>query len=538
MTVQTSRRIFWINVHSHAPQFTIWQRRALYAGKLSVLNPISYLKLSMLVEQKWTRLEALATKSPLSLTRPVTTHPERAIERQTPLRNFPACKAAVRYAARYVLKTDVARFYHSIYTHSIPWVIHGKATAKKNRSLNLWGNMLDKLIRDSQDGQTMGIPIGPDLSLLIAEMLLSAVDQELVNRKGVRGLRYIDDYELSFNTLADAERVRGVLQELLSNYELALNSAKTSIRKLPLQLQEPWISELAYFNLRTRQRGQHTDLLRYFDRAFELAAAHPSEGVLKYAVGKAANLDVRPENRIFFQDLLLQCAAVEPGCLPMILRVLCRFRTHEVAARATLKGIPSERREQFLEALRKLRKKTEATEDSSGSEEELTIEANIIDIAKLEMTFNAIIQSHAPQGHSSEVCWALWGCILFGVKVLRESADALIAMNDPVVALLGLHAQERDLLPRKDYLKSFDQFLTAQDLYGEHWILAYEANIKGWLRSPAGGDNVASDPLFSILKTNGVAFYDESKVEDAFVQAAEAISEDEAEEPETAEGYF
>src|SRR5258707_8989313 len=40
--------------------------------KLSVLNPFSYLKLSIFVEQKWGDLETLATKSPLSLTTPVT----------------------------------------------------------------------------------------------------------------------------------------------------------------------------------------------------------------------------------------------------------------------------------------------------------------------------------------------------------------------------------------------------------------------------------------------------------------------------------
>jgi Reverse transcriptase (RNA-dependent DNA polymerase) len=179
----------------------------------------------------------------------------------------------------------------------------------------------------------MGIPVGPDLSLLIAEMLLSAVDLELVKSTSVRGLRYIDDYELTFNTLAEAERVQGVLQALLSEYELALNAAKTTIYSLPLQLQEPWISELGHFALRTREKAQHTDLLRYFDRAFELARNYPSEGVLKYAVGKAANLDVHQGNRILFQDLLLQCASVEPGCLPMILRVLCRFKAQEHVAR-------------------------------------------------------------------------------------------------------------------------------------------------------------------------------------------------------------
>jgi len=117
----------------------------------------------------------------------------------------------------------------------------------------------------------------------------------------------------------------------------------------------------------------------------------------------------------------------------------------------------------------------------------------------------------------------MWGCILFEVNVVSESADALIVMRDPAAALLGFHAQEKGLFPRKDYLKSFEQFLTKRDLYGGHLILAYEANIKGWLRSTVGEDSVARDPRFSILKTNGVEFYDETKVEDAFDQAAKDI---------------
>jgi hypothetical protein len=221
----------------------------------------------------------------------------------------------------------------------------------------------------------------------------------------------------------------------------------------------------------------------------------------------------------------------------MILRVLCRFKAQEDAASSTPNRNQSQDQRLITDALGKLRKRTKSREKLSGTEEKFTIKTDIVDVQKLAITFNSIIRSHAPQGHSSEVCWALWGCILFGVKVLSESADALIAMSDPAAALLGLHAQEKGLFPRKDYLKSFEQFLTKRDLYGEHWILAYEANIKGWLRSTVGEDNVAIDPRFSILKTNGVEFYDEAKVEDAFDQAAKDISEEEPEEPGL-EGYF
>ncbi len=486
--------------------------------KLCILNPISYFKLSRLVEQRWPDLEPLARRSPLSLTKPLLTHPQRAIERETPLRDFAARRAEARCVARFILKTDIARFYHSIYTHSIPWAIHGKAAAKADRSPNLWGNVLDKLIRDAQDGQTMGIPIGPDISLAIAEMLLGAVDEELFKKIKVRGLRYIDDYELSVASLADAERVQGALQETLSEYELGLNAAKTLIRELPFSLQDPWVSELGNFRMRSRKKAQHTDILRYFDRAFELTHEHPSEGVLKYAVGRAANISVHFENRSVFQHLLLQSATVEPGCLPMILRVLCRFKAE------------NDRKKEMDELIAALAPKSSAAKSSA-------VAPNVIDYDRLAATLNGIIQTHAIQGHSSEVCWAMWGCLLFEVKVTEDSAKALIVMNDPASVILGLHAQQNGLLPSKNYLDQFQRFLTSQDLYGEQWPLAYEANVKGWLNPPGGLDNVANDPRFSILKQNGVSFYDETKVKEAFAEAAKTVIEEEIEEEASEEGY-
>jgi hypothetical protein len=72
-----------------------------------------------------------------------------------------------------VLQTDINLFYPSVYAHTMPWAIHGKATAKVNRANKLLGNLLDSLVRCGQDQQTIGIPIGPDTSLLLAEILLN-----------------------------------------------------------------------------------------------------------------------------------------------------------------------------------------------------------------------------------------------------------------------------------------------------------------------------------------------------------------------------
>jgi glycosyltransferase A (GT-A) superfamily protein (DUF2064 family) len=107
------------------------------------------------------------------LTTPVDGIMSRAIERQYSLTEKPIRRAQLRSTSRYILQADINRFYPSVYTHSIPWAIHTKAVAKSNRGDGYIGNRIDRLVRNGQDGQTMGIPIGPDTSLLIAEILLT-----------------------------------------------------------------------------------------------------------------------------------------------------------------------------------------------------------------------------------------------------------------------------------------------------------------------------------------------------------------------------
>jgi hypothetical protein len=53
--------------------------------------------------------------------------------------------------------------------------------------------------------------------------------------------------------------------------------------------------------------------------------------------------------------------------------------------------------------------------------------------------------------------------------------------------------------------------MTADALYDEYWLLAYEANYQGWLSSVGATDHVAADPNFGFLKSNNVSFYDQSR---------------------------
>ena len=147
-----------------------------------------------------------------------------------------------------------------------------------------FANDLDKLVRDSQDGQTLGIPIGPDSSLAVAEILGCAVDREIHRRAKLVGFRFIDDYEFGFTTRSAAEAALAAIEIALAEFELALNPRKTSIEELPVALDRGWVSSLSGFRFAKLTHATRAELVRYFDLAFELKARFPNETVLSYAI--------------------------------------------------------------------------------------------------------------------------------------------------------------------------------------------------------------------------------------------------------------
>src|SRR5690606_6893458 len=98
-------------------------------------------------------------------------------------------------------------------------------------------DQLDVLFRSVANNQTIGLPIGPDTSRLMAEVILGRIDTTLRQKfRSLRGLRFIDDYELVVNSRSEADAVLMELQRLLNEYELELNPAKTAIIALPTEL--------------------------------------------------------------------------------------------------------------------------------------------------------------------------------------------------------------------------------------------------------------------------------------------------------------
>lgn len=134
----------------------------------------------------------------------------------------------------YIFTTDITDFYSSIYTHTIPWALHGKEVAKENkRDTTLLGNTIDFFMQEMHNAQTNGIPQGSVLMDFIAEIVLGYADlllsEQLQNEDitDYKIFRYRDDYKILVNNPKNGELILKLLTEILLSLNLKLNTSKT-----------------------------------------------------------------------------------------------------------------------------------------------------------------------------------------------------------------------------------------------------------------------------------------------------------------------
>ena len=434
--------------------------------KLTLVNPVPFFHLARCISDNWAEISKSIQKSGLSISIPKEGNDaERAVVPSKAQSELVDQRARSRVSYSSLLKADIANFYPTIYTHSIPWALHGKVIAKNDRSDHLIGNKIDRLVRNCQDEQTMGIPIGPDTSLVLAELVLSALDERLQKqfaqlKVDIAGFRYYDDYELSFASFATSDRILAFIQQFLGEFELALNPKKTEIISLPSFLEFPWVHEIRTFVFRDGS-AQRSDLINFFELIFELVKGFPDQHIVKYALTRlyGDNLNIRSDNWQLVETLLLQTMMLEPGGIAAGTRVLLE--------------------QQQLD--------------------------RDVEVELVKNTLQAIISRQAPRGHSSEIAWALWTANALKVKMSDEISEAITAIDDSVVALLALDSMEKGLLKVNPInLTDWKHYLRAEELYGSQWLLSYEAGRREWMGHHS---YINSDECFGFLNENKVTFY-------------------------------
>jgi hypothetical protein len=369
----------------------------------------------------------------------------------------------------YELKIDITKFYPSIYTHSIVWAILGKERAKelwKLKSLKTaesdfplydFADKLDNYIRYCQDNQSVGIPIGPDTSHIIAEIVGCYIDKQLKGKfPDVKAFRYFDDYHIYIDTEEKAQKALKFIQQILADLQLSINESKLKIQRFPFAFQESWVKEI---NDVSFKKSSTSNIKQYFNILFDLANKYPDNTNTIFSYGlrtfEKRTTEIDDKNWRVFESLLLKTLLIEPSTLEMASRI---FETYSA----------------FLTK------------------------------AKIKIVLLKILENHCELNHHFETVWVLWILKQLQIILPVELSDKIINTSDNFSILLLLDLDKSALISDGGLtVKSKQNIVDILDLaQTTDWLLYYEAvEVKKWLTA-------TKRPEFEPFRKAGISFYD------------------------------
>lgn len=142
----------------------------------------------------------------------------------------------------FLMKFDISKCFYNIYTHSISWAVKGKEFAKETINNTTFEGAFDELMRRSNYNETNGIIVGPEISRLFAEIILSKIDREIYEQLSELGYsrssdydirRYVDDYFIYTNDEKLSQEISSILKKSIESFKLYSNDAKHEFHKTP-----------------------------------------------------------------------------------------------------------------------------------------------------------------------------------------------------------------------------------------------------------------------------------------------------------------
>lgn len=228
-------------------------------------------------------------------------------------------KLIISAGAKKILKLDIANCFSSFYTHYIPAIIMGFDEAENNYKKSKKREdtdekykkycKLDKIIRKLNKNQTNGLLVGPIISKIIVEGLLTRIDKELEN-SGIKYTRYVDDYEVYlFEDNEDC--IKNIFVEVLKKYGLSLNYEKMEIIGFPYYLVDNFDRMIELYNNR---EVDNYDLIKLFNDFFEIERSG-TKGAIRYLIKSLESSPINVKNNELFDSYILTIMSNDPRSL-------------------------------------------------------------------------------------------------------------------------------------------------------------------------------------------------------------------------------
>ncbi|MFD2741672.1 RNA-directed DNA polymerase [Sulfitobacter aestuarii] len=442
-------------------------KRGLTRRVFSAVHPATAHDMAEFVSSRWTDINEFFARSSASFSVPdhdvdadraLVINSHMALEEE---------KVSRLSSYRFIAGTDIARFYHSIYTHSIPWAYHGKAASKADRrvqSANVFFNRADWLIRSGQDGQTVGVPVGPDMSRVFAEVIGTAIDIEFMRRlDGIdcTVVRHVDDVWIGANSHADAERALSRYREAIREFELDINENKTRIYSEDFSFSDFWPSEISgqiEFAVGTTGRRARDRLRSALEHAFASAVAKNDDGILKYVLRYIDQHELSLDHWDVVEPFLKRLAVHFGHTVDYVARILV-WRQLAIGD---------------------------------------------LDVESWHSILATILDNHGRLGNDSEVCWTIYAHHHLNISINIEHARRIIQNCGALTTVALLNGIEPGLVDVAVLADAQTRLSTETDR-GRYWPLFLEWKTKRW---PGHEQILLSDPVMQNLHASGAFIYD------------------------------
>jgi hypothetical protein len=437
---------------------------------LALVNPVAQLVLAKLIADNWITLRKALRDSDYSIQVPeIESDKEKAVS-PPDFQLVGIRRLEISAAFDHALVSDISRFYGTLYTHAIPWALHGKAWSKSNLHATSFatslGNQLDIAVRRGQDNQTLGIPVGPDTSRIISEIVAVAIDKQVQDKLKLdrtRAFRHIDDWYIGFDNAGQAEDAVSTLAAACRDYELELNADKTRTLSSSSSVDGIWPTELRAHQFSVGA-AQAKSLEHYFAKAFHYSLEFQDQNVLDYAIKRTKSTTISKPNWRLYESFLLRAGRSNSTVVPTVAQILVSYNHNGY-------DIDKPRVAKFIEDL---------------------------------------IRKNAPLAHHAEVAWALFLAKALRIKISKAASASVSGIESSVCALIALDLNSNGLIDGTLDTTLWRQSMNSSGLLSKMWLLSYEADLKGWLvGTPV--DYVAKDQHFSVLKAKSISFYDTKK---------------------------
>ncbi len=441
-------RLIWLHLPAAATSYAVTSKAigelcAYDASKrggqrriFGIPHPLFIRDQGIFFERHWPALEACFEAAKGSTSRPITDGAGLRHVRITPHSDLPRIRLTRLSRFAYCLVADVSRCYYSIYSHSIPWALHGKAASKADsnpQSVTIFGNRLDYTVRQAQSRQTMGIPVGPDSSKIIAELVMSAVDKRMIELSGSNPptyVRHVDDYWIGGHTHDECELYLTNLRLALNDFSLDLNDLKTRIISTKFVFGETWPSQIerAIAENITRNRDNDAEIVATLGMIVERAVESNDDGIIKNAIRVIDRRRLWLRNWELLEHFLAQCAVQFPHSFDYVARVVA-WRT---------------------------RGGTEIDKDLW------------VDIARTTATRDGSL------GRDSEVCWAIWLLKELKSRLPKSLTDVVTEHASPLVLAFLVHFTKHKMAGDRKLIEKLRGRVDGDPFAGAFWPLTLE----------------------------------------------------------------